>query len=149
MLWLAGAIYLGSLLGPARWAYLKLGLDFNIPLCFARLPVRWTLSRQVVASTSSQSKLRCVHDADFDLDAVRSRLDEDGMAIAERQEESSKQRRTLAEATKGPSLTVTPSSPFFEWRCSHSPVRQAGMPDRCEHFSTQIRTFCARGFCTC
>ena len=39
--------------------------------------------------------------ADFDLDALRSRLDEDGMAIAERQEESSKQRRALADGTKG------------------------------------------------
>ncbi|KAK9805811.1 hypothetical protein WJX73_002612 [Symbiochloris irregularis] len=37
---------------------------------------------------------------DFDLDAFRSRLDEDGLAIAERQEESSKQRKILADTTK-------------------------------------------------
>lgn len=43
----------------------------------------------------------CTLSADFDLDSLRTRLDEDGLAIAERQEESSKQRRTLAEATKG------------------------------------------------
>ena len=46
----------------------------------------------------------CSLSAEFDLDVLRSRLDEDGMAIAERQEESFKQRRTLADATKGLSL---------------------------------------------
>ena len=38
---------------------------------------------------------------EFELDSVRSKLDEEGLGIASHQEASVKHRRQLAEATKG------------------------------------------------
>ena len=39
--------------------------------------------------------------AEFELDGVRSKLDEEGLGIASHQEASVRQRRLLADATKG------------------------------------------------
>ncbi len=39
--------------------------------------------------------------AEFDLDTLRGKLDEQGLAIAESQEASMKNRKKLAESTKG------------------------------------------------
>jgi hypothetical protein len=49
--------------------------------------------------------------AEFDLETLRSRLDEKGLAIAESQETSMKSRKQLSEKTKGTKLQI-PLSPF-------------------------------------
>lgn len=46
-------------------------------------------------------QLDVVFDADFELERFRSQLDEKGMRVAEQQEASVKNRRKLAETTKG------------------------------------------------
>ena len=45
--------------------------------------------------------------ADFDLEAVRAKLDEQGMAIAANQEASIKSRRKLADVTKSAPVVRT------------------------------------------
>lgn len=51
----------------------------------------------------------CPVNTDFSLEAFRHRLDEQGMSIAENQEQSVKSRKKLAETTRGLCFTDTPS----------------------------------------
>ncbi len=44
---------------------------------------------------------RSVNDAEFSLETFRHKLDEQGMSIAENQEQSVKSRKRLAETTRG------------------------------------------------
>jgi hypothetical protein len=53
--------------------------------------------------------------ADLSLEAFRHRLDEEGMKIAENQEQSVKSRKKLAEITRG--LCFTASSSFLRLTC--------------------------------